>query len=94
MTEPRLKLPEKLGFGSFSAASNIVYQFKSLYYLFFLTDVLKIDMGIAGTILSLGIVWDAINDPLVGYFAVNHRFKNGERVRPLHCIVHFHGPFL
>ena len=73
---------EKLGFGSFSAASNIVYQFKSLYYLFFLTEVLRIPMGTAGTILSLGIVWDAINDPLVGIFAVNHRFKNGERVRP------------
>ncbi len=80
--EGRIKLSEKIGFGSFSAASNIVYQFKSLYYLFFLTEVLRISMGTAGTILSLGIVWDAINDPLVGYFAVNHRFKNGERVRP------------
>lgn len=82
MTSTKLKLSEKLGFGSFSAASNIVYQFKSLYYLFFLTNVLKIPMDTAGTILSLGIVWDAVNDPLVGYFAVNHRFKNGERVRP------------
>ena len=81
MTE-KLKFKEKLGFGSFSAASNIVYQFKSLYYLFFLTEVLRIPMATAGTILSLGIVWDAINDPLVGWFAVNHRFKNGERVRP------------
>lgn len=79
---PKLKLPEKLGFGSFSMASNIVYQFKSIYYLFFLTNVLKIDMATAGTILSLGIVWDAVNDPLVGYYAVNHRFKNGESVRP------------
>ena len=78
----RLKLKEKIGFGSFSAASNIMYQFKSLYYLFFLTEVLRIPMGTAGTILALGIVWDALNDPLVGYFAVNHRFKNGERVRP------------
>lgn len=78
----RLKLKEKIGFGSFSAASNIVYQFKSLYYLFFLTEVLRIPMGTAGTILALGIVWDALNDPLVGYYAVNHRFKNGERVRP------------
>ena len=78
----KLKFTEKLGFGSFSAASNIVYQFKSLYYLFFLTEVLHLSMSIAGTILSLGIVWDAINDPLVGLFAVNHRFKNGERVRP------------
>ncbi len=82
MTKEKLRLPEKLGFGSFSAASNIVYQFKSLYYLFFLTNVLRIPMATAGTILSLGIVWDAVNDPLVGYFAVNHRFKNGERVRP------------
>ena len=82
MKSEKLKLTEKLGFGSFSAASNIVYQFKSLYYLFFLTNVLKIPMSTAGTILSLGIVWDALNDPLVGYFAVNHRFKNGERVRP------------
>ena len=78
----RIKLKEKVGFGSFSAASNIVYQFKSLYYLFFLTEVLRIPMGTAGTILALGIVWDALNDPLVGFFAVNHRFKNGERVRP------------
>ena len=82
ITAERIKFREKFGFGSFSAASNIVYQFKSLYYLFFLTEVLRIPMNVAGTILSLGIVWDAINDPLVGSFAVNHRFKNGERVRP------------
>ena len=82
MKTNQLKFAEKLGFGSFSAASNIVYQFKSLYYLFFLTEVLRLPMSTAGTILSLGIVWDAINDPLVGYYAVNHRFKNGERVRP------------
>lgn len=82
MKTEKLKFSEKLGFGSFSAASNIVYQFKSLYYLFFLTEVLRLPMSTAGTILALGIVWDAINDPLVGYFAVNHRFKNGERVRP------------
>lgn len=82
MKMERLGFLEKLGFGSYSAASNIVYQFKSLYYLFFLTEVLNIPMGVAGTILSLGIVWDAVNDPLVGLFAVNHRFKNGDRVRP------------
>ena len=82
MKTTQLRFAEKLGFGSFSAASNIVYQFKSLYYLFFLTEVLRLPMNTAGTILSLGIVWDAINDPLVGWFAVNHRFKNGERVRP------------
>ncbi|HWQ58378.1 MAG TPA: glycoside-pentoside-hexuronide (GPH):cation symporter [Clostridia bacterium] len=79
---PKLKLTEKLGFGAFSLGSNIVYQFKSLYYLFFLTNVLMIDVAVAGAILALGTVWDAINDPLVGYYAVNHRFRNKESVRP------------
>lgn len=81
-TMPRLKLKEKLGFGAFSLGSNIVFQFKNIYYLFFLTNVLKVDVLVAGTILALGTVWDAINDPLVGFYAVNHRFRNGEAVRP------------
>ena len=37
---PRTRFPEKLGFCTFSTASNVVYQFKSIYYLFFLTNVL------------------------------------------------------
>lgn len=78
-----LKMGEKLGFGAFSTASNVVYQFKSMYYLFFLTDVLLIPMGWAGTILTIGTIWDAVNDPLIGFWAVNHKFKNGERCRPM-----------
>lgn len=80
---PRTRFPEKLGFCTFSTASNVVYQFKSIYYLFFLTNVLKIDVLIAGTILTIGTIWDAVNDPLIGFWAVNHKFKNGEHVRPL-----------
>jgi sugar (glycoside-pentoside-hexuronide) transporter len=79
---PRIKIGEKLGFMAFSGSNNIVYQFKSLYYLFFLTNVMMIDVFWAGLILTLGTVWDAINDPLIGYWAVNRRFKSGERVRP------------
>ena len=78
----KIKFGEKLGFCAFSGSNNIVYQFKSLYYLFFLTNVLKINVFWAGTIFTIGIIWDAVNDPLIGYFAVNRRFKNGERVRP------------
>lgn len=80
---PRTRFPEKLGFCTFSTASNVVYQFKSIYYLFFLTNVLKIDVLVAGTILTIGTIWDAVNDPMIGFWAVNHKFKNGERVRPL-----------
>ncbi len=73
---------EKVGFGTFSTASNVVFNFKDLFYLFFLTNVMGIRIDHAGIITALGIVWDAVNDPMVGYWAVNHQFKNGEKCRP------------
>lgn len=79
---PKVGLLEKLGFCTFSTASNVVFNFKDLFYLFFLTNVMGIKIAHAGMITAIGIVWDAINDPLVGYWAVNHTFKNGEKVRP------------
>ncbi|MGI5888846.1 MAG: MFS transporter, partial [Oscillospiraceae bacterium] len=79
---PKLKFSEKFGFFSFSSASNIVYEFKSIYYLFFLTNVLNINVKTAGLILTIGTIWDAVNDPLIGYWSVNHKFKSGERCRP------------
>lgn len=80
---------EKLGFCTFSTASNVVFNFKDLFYLFFLTNVLGIKIAHAGMITAAGIVWDAVNDPMVGYWAVNHSFKNGEKCRPfaLWCAV-------
>ena len=84
-----LGFAEKLGFGAFSTASNVVFNFKDLFYLFFLTNVMGLKIAHAGIITALGILWDAVNDPMVGYWAVNHRFKNGEQCRPfaLWCAV-------
>ena len=41
---PRTRFSEKFGFCTFSTASNVVYQFKSIYYLFFLTNVMMLDV--------------------------------------------------
>ena len=86
---PRIGFLEKLGFCTFSTASNVVFNFKDLFYLFFLTNVMGIQIAHAGMITAIGIVWDAVNDPMVGYWAVNHTFKNGEKCRPfaLWCAV-------
>ena len=88
-TVPRIGFVEKAGFTLFSTSTNIVYQFRSLYYLFFLTNIMGIKVAHAGIILTIGTIWDAINDPMVGYFTVNHTFKNGEKCRPfaLWCAV-------
>ena len=79
----RIKLTEKMGFAIFSTSTNIIFNFKSAYYLLFLTNVLNIPVLTASTILTLGTIWDAINDPLIGFWSVNHKFKSGEKVRPL-----------
>ena len=86
---PKLGMLEKVGFATFSTASNVVFNFKDLFYLFFLTNVMGIRISHAGIITAVGIIWDAINDPMVGFWAVNHQFKNGEKCRPfaLWCAV-------
>jgi len=79
---PKLKMGEKLGFMTMSGSINIVYLFRNTYYLFFMTEVLRLPMSWAGLIVSFGLVFDAINDPAIGYWALNRRFKNGEYLRP------------
>ncbi len=75
-------LAEKLGFMGFSASTNIVFNFKSTYYKYFLTSVLLIDPIAVSNMVLIGTIWDIVNDPLLGVWANNIRFKSGEKVRP------------
>lgn len=85
----KVKFKEKFGFLTYSMSLNISYNLKGMYYLTFLTLVLGIDVGVAGTMLMIGTIWDAINDPLIALYCNNHTFKNGEKIRPytLYCCV-------
>ena len=47
---PKVGGLEKLGFATFSTASNVVFNFKDLFYLFFLTNVMGISIAHAGII--------------------------------------------
>lgn len=82
MEKQNIRFPEKLGFGLFSISCNIVLQFVSTFILFYYTDVFGLSAALGGAIISLGVIWDGINDPLIAAYADNHRFKNGERVHP------------
>ena len=75
-------LLEKLGFMSFSTSTNIVFNFKSTYYKYFLTSILLIDPIAVSNMVLIGTIWDILNDPLIGVWANNVRFKSNERVRP------------
>ena len=78
----KIGILEKLGFMSFSASTNIVFNFKSTYYKYFLTSILLIDPVAASNMALIGTVWDILNDPLIGVWANNVKFRSGEKVRP------------
>ena len=73
---------EKLGFMSFSASSNIVINFRSTYYKYFLTAVLLIEPIAASNMLLISAVWSAVSMPVLGVWASNIRFRSGEKIRP------------
>lgn len=49
------------------------------WYLYFLTDVAKLEPALAGASLLLGKLWDAVNDPLVGALSDRTRTRWGRR---------------
>ncbi|MBP5279660.1 MAG: MFS transporter [Erysipelotrichaceae bacterium] len=82
MENHKLRIKEKLGFFSFSFASNILFSYKGSYYKYFLTSVLLINPISVSNVVLIGMIWDILNDPLVGVWAGNVRFRSGEKVRP------------
>lgn len=48
-------------------------------FLVFLTDVAKISPALAGTILLVGKIWDAVTDPSMGYISDNTKSRFGRR---------------
>jgi GPH family glycoside/pentoside/hexuronide:cation symporter len=49
------------------------------WYLFFLTDVAKLNPALAGVAVLIGKIWDAVNDPLVGILSDRTRSRWGRR---------------
>lgn len=71
-----MKLKNYIGYGLGDFAFNIFFQGTTLFLMFFYTDILKISTVQAGTIFLIATIWDAVSDPLMGYFAgrTQHRF--------------------
>ncbi len=79
MTKKRLSLRVKLGFGICDLGGNLFFTLIGFYLLYFLTDVLHMNAGLAGTALMIGKIWDAVTDPAVGYLSDRTRSKWGRR---------------
>jgi GPH family glycoside/pentoside/hexuronide:cation symporter len=49
------------------------------FFLFFLTDVVRLNPGLAGLALLIGKIWDAVNDPIFGVLTDHTRTRWGRR---------------
>ncbi|MGI9472871.1 MAG: MFS transporter [Rubripirellula sp.] len=64
-----LSVKEKVGYGLGDTASNLFWKTFEFFLMYFYTDVFGLTAKAAGTMLLVTRIWDAINDPLVGYMA-------------------------
>lgn len=62
------------------------------FYMFFYVDVLGLAVTLAATINVMYAIWDAVNDPLVGYLSDNTRTRWGRRRPWLLAGLPFYGP--
>jgi len=73
----KLDLKTRLGYGIGDIAICLYWSGVGLYLLYFYTDVVGISPSLAGLIYGIGMFWDAITDPFMGYVAERTRTKWG-----------------
>ncbi|WP_404308532.1 MFS transporter [Neorhodopirellula lusitana] len=79
--DQKLSVGEKVGYGLGDTASNLYWKTFEFFLIYFYTDVFGLTAKSAGTLMLVTRIWDAINDPLVGYLADRTRTTWG-RFRP------------
>ncbi|MCL2512736.1 MAG: MFS transporter [Oscillospiraceae bacterium] len=52
------------------------------WFFYFCNTVMKIPPRMTGVMTFVSRLWDGINDPIAGTYIDNHRFRNGEKLRP------------
>jgi len=73
----KLNLKTRLGYGIGDIAICLYWSGVGLYLLYFYTDVVGISPSLAGLIYGIGMLWDAVTDPFMGYIAERTRTKWG-----------------
>ncbi|MBN1636978.1 MAG: MFS transporter [Deltaproteobacteria bacterium] len=75
----RLPFRVKVGYGAAELPNSLTWTMFYVLFLFFLTDVVRIEPAMAGFIMMLGTLWDAVTDPGIGIISDRSKSKFGRR---------------
>ncbi|MFH1362362.1 MAG: MFS transporter [bacterium] len=75
-----MKLARKLAYSFGAVATALSYQAFSTYIIFFYVDIVKLPPHLAATGMVIYAIWNAINDPLVGYLSDHTHSRWGRRI--------------
>ncbi|ATS17908.1 MFS transporter [Synechococcus sp. PCC 6717] len=68
-SRPPLSLATKLAFGAGDLGAAITANLQVFFLMVFLTNVAGLSAGLAGSVLMIGKIWDAVNDPIIGFLS-------------------------
>jgi GPH family glycoside/pentoside/hexuronide:cation symporter len=71
---------KKLAYSAGAIATAISYQAFSTYVIFFYVDVLKLPVALAGAAMLIYGLWNALNDPILGFISDLTRTRWGRRI--------------
>ena len=77
--EPRLTFWKKIIYGTGDWSTASFGTLRQLFYAIFLTDVVGLEPRLASFVALVGILWDAINDPIIGTLTDRVRSRWGRR---------------
>ncbi|MGB6301404.1 MAG: MFS transporter [Rivularia sp. (in: cyanobacteria)] len=80
--QQKLNLKTKLAYGAGDLGPAITANISVFFLLVFFTNVAGIPAGLAGSILMVGKIWDAVNDPFVGVLTDRTESKRWGRRLP------------
>ncbi|WP_414565859.1 MULTISPECIES: MFS transporter [unclassified Anabaena] len=78
----KLNLKTKLAYGAGDLGPAITGNISIFFLLVFFTNVAGIPAGLAGSVLMIGKIWDAINDPIIGVLSDRTKSRRWGRRLP------------
>lgn len=79
MNDKRLSKKTIIGYGVAGIGNNVAASLFYTYFIFYLTTIAGVSPAVAGVISSIAVLWDGINDPMIGFWSDNCRSKYGRR---------------